>query len=71
MSHIVFLDAIKKSANLSYVSYERYGDKFRLKVIKNKGDKPDYFDLTGKPSDVTTDSYQKTLDKLVELYGAN
>lgn len=69
MTHTAFLNDIKQQINASYVSYECYRDKYHLKIIKNRGQKADYFSLHGTPDDVTGDSYLKTLNNLKEYYG--
>lgn len=50
-----YLNLIRKSLGASFVSWNREGDKYSLKVIVNKETK--YYPIEGKPSDVTAKNY--------------
>lgn len=65
--HRFFLEDIKHSNNLSYISYERYKDRYQIKT--KRGKQVQYFFLEGKPEDVTPQFYNDLKSLVGKAYG--
>ena len=60
------LDRVKKAVGASFVAYEKVGNTYFLKVIKDRN--PNSFPLTGTPDDVTPARYNELIEGLKEFY---
>ncbi len=64
--HKLWLGIIKKAVKDStYVGFENYKDNYFIK-IKVKDGKEMVLQLAGKPSDLTTESYQKIIAEITK-----
>lgn len=63
--HNLFLNNIKINVGASYIAYEKYKDKYQLRVLIPNFE-PIVYDLDGTPNDVTPQRYDELLKSILD-----